>query len=84
MKKDIDKEPHNREIKYSPETVKFINLVLVSDLLAIGPIFKSATNSGKLHKQSAWRASNPSLNSFLSSACQWSVPRRDSRSFLCD
>lgn len=82
MKKDINKEPRNRETEIHTETVKSINLVLVSDPLAVAPIFKSARNSGKLRKQSARRASSPSLSSFLSSA--WSGPRRDSRSFQCD
>ena len=63
------------------KTIKFINLALVSDPLAVAPNFKSARNSGKLRKQSARRASIPSLNSFLSSA--WSCPRCDSKSFQC-
>ena len=79
--KDIDKNLATEKQKVLTETVKFTNLVLVSDPLAVAPNFKSARNSGKLRKQSARRASRPSLNSFLSSA--WSGPRRDSRSLQC-
>ena len=74
-------ESRDRETEILTKTVKFINLVLVSDPLDVAPIFKSARNSGKLRKQSARRASSPSLISFLSSA--WSCPRRDSRSSQC-
>ena len=82
-----DKERYQHESRHKDteilaETVKFINLTLVSDPLVVAPIFKSARNSGKLRKQSARSASNPSLTSFLSSA--WSNPRRDSRSVQCD
>ena len=82
VKKDIDKNLTIRETETLTETVKFINLALVSNPLAVAPNFKSARNSGKLRKQSARRASSPSLSSFLSSAW-WSGPRRDSRSFQC-
>ena len=82
MKKNIDKEPRDKENGNAHWDNEYSSTwVLISDLLAVAPIFKSTRNSGKLRKQSARRASNPSLSSFLSSA--WSVSRRDGRSFQC-
>ena len=64
-------ESHSRETKILTETVKFINLVLVSDPLTVAPNLSQPETLrifiNKVHGEHA--------DSFLSSA--WSGPRRD-------